>query len=295
MKGNVLNILPNVVGTLSRIRKRITEKSSRRHQIEKILGSQKHMDPTKLIDRLFRYQRVIGNQVDWQPIDFNDKVVLEVGSGPLLGWGPIAVYLGSSKYICVEPTYNPKVLNSLKLWDKYFIYLYKQLIAIFGQRMSFSEFKHKVLSNITCYNKNFQDAELIPGFFDLALSNSVLEHVIDLDEFLKKLKFVCKSSCIHMHVIDFGNHCATPSPFTRIYKYRPEEYFRRYAHFINLKRPLELEKIFKQYNFDVQLIPYIKIEEHFPIDINYYWKRFPKEELSIEVAFIVSTRKERLL
>jgi hypothetical protein len=44
------------------------------------------MDGRKPIDRLLRYERVLQTKIDWTPLDFAGKQLVELRCGPLLGW-----------------------------------------------------------------------------------------------------------------------------------------------------------------------------------------------------------------
>lgn len=65
-----------------------------------ICGSLKHLNPVTLIDRWERYLRVLSTNAKVIPKpNFANKVVFELGCGPLLGWGPLALFLGAKAFI----------------------------------------------------------------------------------------------------------------------------------------------------------------------------------------------------
>ena len=70
------------------------------------------MDARRPIDRLCPYQRILRERVDWREIEFESKTIVEIGCGPLLGWGPIATYLGCERYVCIEPRLQLSVVTS---------------------------------------------------------------------------------------------------------------------------------------------------------------------------------------
>ena len=262
--------------------------------VEAVMASAKHMDPGKLIDRLFRYQRVIANRLaqegeTWPWLEFEGRRVLEVGSGPLLGWGPLAVYLGCTSYTCVEPTFEGEILASERVWRRYFRLHYLQLEAVFGRRMGPDAFQERILRNIQVLPTSLEEADLPASAYDLVLTNSVLEHVMDLDGFFGELRRVLCPDCRHFHAMDFGNHAGVGDPFEGLYDLEPAEYFRKKSDFLNLKRPSELVDIFARSGLEVSLIPYYTYP-NYPWDrLALYWQRFSREELCLRVGFFVSS------
>ncbi len=66
----------------------------------------KHGDPARLIDRLHRYERALGEE-----IDFAGRTVLEIGAGPVLGWALVGLARVAVRYYVVEPAFNPAVVD----------------------------------------------------------------------------------------------------------------------------------------------------------------------------------------
>ena len=255
-----------------------------------VLASSKHMDSAKLIDRLFRYQRVIGNAICWDYIDFRDKKVIEIGSGPLLGWGPIAIFLGCERYVCVEPDFNESLLRSESVWKRYFLYVHSQLKAIYGEIMSYDEFKMSIMEKVDIYTTKFQYIPLNAGFCDIMLSNSVLEHIVNVEELFSRMALVCSEKCIHLHAIDFGNHRSTDDPFEGVYNYSRDEYRKRYPNSqLNLLKPSEFVDMFRRVGIKTQIVVYHKWREIPHGEVVPYWRKYSKEDLSTLVAFVVSS------
>ena len=95
------------------------------YDLQSVLASSYHMDCRKPIDRFLRYAHLLQNRIAWTPLEFDRKTVLEIGCGPLLGWGPVAVYLGATDYVCVEPRFCPEVLDSPEIEAGYFYPSYR--------------------------------------------------------------------------------------------------------------------------------------------------------------------------
>ena len=119
-----------------------------RYDLQTILGNAVHIDGRRVVDRFLRYERVLQVKSDWTTLDFDEKRVMEIGSGPLLGAGPIAVYLGAAEYICIEPRYQPEVLESDEVWRRFFLPLYQQLDVLFERGISFDQYAGMIRSRI---------------------------------------------------------------------------------------------------------------------------------------------------
>ena len=89
-----------------------------RYDLQSILGNAIHIDGRRVVDRFLRYEPLLQVKSTWTPLDFEGKRTLEIGSEPLLGAGPIAVYHGATEYVCVEPRYQPAVLESGEVWTR---------------------------------------------------------------------------------------------------------------------------------------------------------------------------------
>ena len=96
--------------------------------------------PQAPYDFLMRYQTILQRNIKWQKLDFNNKIVMEIGCGPHLGFGPLALYLGAKKFIAVDPTANEKIYTSEKLINNYFMMTYKDYHGIYGRKISFENF-----------------------------------------------------------------------------------------------------------------------------------------------------------
>jgi len=258
------------------------------YDLESILGNPFHMDARRPVDRLLRYERVLEAKTAWTPLDFEGKRVLEIGCGPLLGWGPIAVYLGSTEYVCIEPRYRSEVLESDVVWTRFFLPLYQQLDALFDRGISFDDFADRVRSRIQVDPVAIKDCTRAGGMADIVVSNGVLHHIAELDSALDRIKHLSHASTRQFHVIHFNDHMSPPdTPFREIYRQDPAEYFARDS-LLNLKRPSEISALFDRMSIPVTVIPYIVDQAIEPYDLAPYWTQFDKSDLAIQIAFFVN-------
>ena len=171
--------------------------------MEDILGDSKHLRPQRLYDFLTRYEAIVRQRHPWESLNFEDKPVIEPGAGPVLGWAPLAVFLECRSYTCVEPYFNPDVFESKALIDGYFLTIYKDLCAVYGHRVDFATFFQRLRSRTEVLRSEGLYADL-EGPYDIALSNSCLEHILALDETIRCLKSVSAPDCRFLHLVDFG-------------------------------------------------------------------------------------------
>ena len=258
------------------------------YDLDTVLRSKRHMDARHQIDRLFRYQRVIQNQIEWEGLNFEGKTVLEFGCGPLLGWGPIAVYLGCPHYICVEPRFHNDILQAEAIHNRYFLPLHQQLEAIFQRNVPFDEFKGRLFSQIETHAMPLEMCKLPEDSVDLIISNGVLQHIMDLSGSFQQMQHMAHSDTKQFHVLNFTDHGGRPEkPFDKIYTQSPQEYFKK-SSLLNLKRPSEMMKLFEDHGFEMVLVPYYRDEYVANAIQNDYWKKFNHDDLSIQIAFIIN-------
>ena len=103
-----------------------------KYDLSSVLESKKHLNVNNLIDRLERYSRVIKLNVPESNfnLDFINKNVFELGCGPLLGCGPIFLFLGAKDFYYYEPYLMPETISSKIIRDGYFKRLYDELLRI---------------------------------------------------------------------------------------------------------------------------------------------------------------------
>jgi SAM-dependent methyltransferase len=259
-----------------------------RYDLQTILAKPFHMDARRVIDRFLRYERVLQVKSAWTPLDFDGKRVLEIGCGPLLGAGPIAVYLGAAEYVCIEPRYQPDVLESDVLQTRFFLPFYQQLDALFNRGLSFREFVHRIRSRIRPEAVKIEDYKHDGERMDIVFSNGVLNHVGDIDRAIDMIRQQSHASTRQFHVVNFTDHVSAPDdPFRHIYRLDPSAYFEQDS-LLNLKRPSEIGSLFRKAGIPVTKVPYISDTSAIPGEIAPYWSRFDASDLAVQIAFFVN-------
>ena len=186
----------------------------------------------------------------------------------------------------MEPGFNPAIFDSQAIAERYFLPLHKDLTALFGDRTSFDEYLFHLRDRVKVERADLLHAP-IEGPFDLALSNSCLEHIFPLDESIKRLASVLKPDARFIHLVDFGSHRVGRTPFSGMYSCEPKDYLAKYGQKVNLLRGPDILQIFHEAKLDAALVPYYHFEEFFEEDIAPYWsERYAKDELFLKAAII---------
>lgn len=243
--------------------------------------------PQMPVDFLTRYETVLGRTIGWRPLDFTGRAVIEIGAGPLFGFGPLAVFRGAARYVCVDPEGGLPVLDDPQLQARYFLPLWRDLGAVYGAGGSFEEFLGALRTRIAVAPKPLLEAD-IAGPFDIALSNSCLEHVFPLDGSLARLKALAGPGFRFLHLVDFGSHRRAPSPFSGMYSTEPEAYWRTHGRGINLLRAPDIQKLLQQH-WPTAMVPLYPAPEGFDEPILPRWSdRYSRDELMLKVALFAS-------
>jgi hypothetical protein len=238
--------------------------------------------PAHFIDRWERYRRVLRNSGfsgESGGLQFAGTTVLELGSGPLLGWAPLALFLGASRYYVTEPnaTFDSAADPALRpYWVRYF----DELVANYGALMTFDEFMVRLKSARRGTLKEFETCTI-----DIILSNSVLEHIAcnDLTGVLEELSRLSCPAVRYLHAVDFGPHGAVRQ-FGDIYAVARDADLSRGL--INLLKPTEIRRRLSEHGFSGNTCTYKRI----PVDrkkIHPYWRRFSEDDLECGVALFV--------
>lgn len=246
------------------------------------------MDARRVVDRFLRYERVLQKKIAWTPLDFDGKRLLEIGSGPLLGLGPIAVYLGAIEYVSVEPNYQPAVLESDVVWTRFFLPLHQQLDALFDLGIDFNEFVNRIRSRIRVEPAPIEACIDVVNTADIVFSNGVLNHVAGLERAVGRIRQISHPSTRQFHVVNFTDHMSPPdNPFREIYRLDPKDYFAQDS-LLNLKRPSEIAALFDRAGLPVTMVPYYVDQDIETRTLAPYWKRFSASDLAVQIAFFVN-------
>ena len=260
--------------------------------LENILSNTKLMRVQRVYDMLHRHQVVVGRQIDWPELDFENRNVLELGCGLVLGYAPIAIFLGCNKYYCIEPKINEVIYTSPQFIDRYFRRLHIDLCSLFGELMAFPEFLDAIKGRVVIAPSVFETDRILKSI-DVVLSNSCLEHIFPLEGTIQRLRTITAKDCRQLHVVDFGNHrnaFGMQHAFDGIYNVDPSTFHEREPEFINLYRGCEVSRMFRDAGFDVQLIPYYyaDLEPCIP-EMDSYWRNnYELADLSLRVGIIAS-------
>jgi len=68
-----------------------------------LLSSPKHARGIRFAELLARQEAIAAQHQAWPPLDFEGKRVVEIGCGPLAGFGPLAIFRGAVSFESAEP------------------------------------------------------------------------------------------------------------------------------------------------------------------------------------------------
>ena len=248
------------------------------YSLREVRATAKHNAPTLVVDRLLRYQRALGHD-----IDFGGKRVLELGAGPVLGWALTGFALGAQRYVVLDPSFNPDVIDAMA---SYFDYQRRWLALAFGDVDGPAELIDSGRLEIVRApgaHTGIPDASI-----DLILSNSVIEHVLDLDELVAELARIAAPGSVQYHFVDFSDHRVAPDRFATLYGHHPDEirrlYRRRGLH-VNMLRPSDVEAAFARH-FSVERTVFLANAENPSVRSPAPWwaEHYDLDDLAIEVA-----------
>lgn len=219
-----------------------------------VLSSDKHRRGIRFVELLLRQQVLVARQMPWVPLSFEGSRVVEIGCGPLGGFGPLALFCGAASFESAEPEWDVALLRNAAVVETYLRVLHADLVALYGPRLSFSAFLEALDDRMAIHTNGFAEAP-IHGPVDIVLSQSVLEHVFPLESAVAKLAAISGPGTQCLHLVDFGNHYPTADPFEGLYNQLPEIYIRRRGQAINLLRAPDIQSLFRGVGLNVQLIP----------------------------------------
>jgi SAM-dependent methyltransferase len=242
--------------------------------------------PQRPYDFLSRYEAILARNMGWSPLQFDGRIVLEIGCGPLLGWGPLAIFRGAERFVCVDPEADVGLVDLEPVIRGYLRPMHNDLCALFGERMSFEVFIRSIRERLGVLSEPLETATL-PGAIDVVLSNSCLEHIGDLESAMRNLVGACAPEARSLHLVDFGNHRATENPLDDIYAGTPEEYVKKFGRGINLLRPPDIVRVLRSSGFEVDLVPYYSAEEGHDGRIDNYWlERYERSALFLKAGLV---------
>ncbi len=253
-----------------------------------LLNSVKHRHGIRFAEFLLRQEAVLTREIGWKPLDFEDARVVEVGCGPLAGYGPLAIFRGASSFESAEPEWDPDLFASDEISQRYLYTLHADLTALYGPRMEFEAFRRKLKEKIQVYRGGFETAP-INGAADIILSQSCLEHVFPLDETVSRLAELQSERTRFLHLVDFGNHYLTPNPFDGLYEEPPEAYIARRGKAINMARMNDVDKLFASHGIAARVVPTRVVPDTYRGAIHPWWReRYDDAALFTQLALVAS-------
>lgn len=256
-------------------------------QLERILASSK-LRPQRLWDMLSRYEAILRRQTSWPDLIFQNQRVLELGSGPLLGWAPLALFCGAESYDCIDP--NPFLLTFElpDLREKFLRPLHKDLSALFGPLMSFKELLERLNGDVRLIARPLAEATSSHQY-DIVLSNSCLEHIIPLEPSIRRLAKFCSPETRHLHLVDFGSHTLAKNPFHGLYDVSRQTASTKFVKQLNLLRLPDMTTIFEDSGIPIQATPYYSWAEQFDRHVHTDWSaRYSAEDLFTKTAILAT-------
>ncbi len=253
-----------------------------------LLSSGKHGRGIRFAELLLRQEAVARRHMAWQPLDFEGRRAVEIGCGPLGGFGPLALFCGAVSFESAEPEWDAALFFSDEIRERYLRTFHADLCALYGPRMDFAQFTAALQGRMTIHRGGFEAAP-IAGPVDIVLSQSCIEHVFPLEATVGKLASIQGKGTRFLHLVDFGNHYPTGNPFDGLYDQPPAEYIARRGKAINLLRAPDVESLFAKHGIPVAMVASRVMKDSFAGVIHPWWReRYDDTALFTQLALVVS-------
>tara|TARA_B100000315_G_scaffold260424_1_gene321698 strand:- start:3252 stop:4154 length:903 start_codon:yes stop_codon:yes gene_type:complete len=254
------------------------------YTLDYVINNKQYMNTNVLIDRFERYCRVIKHndpKYNLSINSFKDKNVLELGCGPLLGWGPIALFLRALSFSYHEPANIPETIKSDEVKTQYFKRLFDELKSNYSGDDKFDKFYNTVMDNSIpiSFNKN--------RFVDFVLSNSVLEHIpkIKLELLLDNVSQLCVDKALFLHAVDFGTHGFLNMDLIKLYSIDRLKFTEsKKTYNINFLRKNDIADILYSKGFISELIIDYRFDEIDSTLVHSSWDKYSYEDLRARVV-----------
>tara|TARA_B100000886_G_scaffold339909_1_gene306909 strand:- start:139 stop:999 length:861 start_codon:yes stop_codon:yes gene_type:complete len=218
---------------------------------------------------------IIKSNSDNRQINFNKKNILEIGGGNFWGLMPFFAKYNSKTVTNIDIILDNQIINSNFVWRKYINKISSYVSIDKINKLKFHNYE-ATIENLKTDLK-----------FDVVVSVSCLEHIIDINSFFKNIKKFTNKNSNHIHIVNFTNHISKKEPFRYIYEHDKSSYLKKFKTKINLLRLSDFEKTLELYDFTYKSIILSKapIKEK---KINNFWKEnYDLETLSISTAIII--------
>ena len=256
--------------------------------VDELLSSAKHARGIRFAEHLLRHEAIVRQKVPaWVPLEFEGKRVVEVGCGPLGGYGPLAIFRGASSFESADPEWAPELFYSEPVIEKYLRIFHADLVALYGPRMPFCDFLEALRSRMRIVTCGFERAP-IAAPVDIVLSQSVLEHVFPLAATVAKLAEIQGPATRFLHLVDFGNHYPTQNPFEGLYAGSAADYIRTRGRAINCLRISDVGGMFARAGIATVIAP-SRVLDGTRGAIHDSWRsRYSDEDLFTQLALVAS-------
>jgi len=254
---------------------------------DELLSSAKHARGIRFAELLLRQEAVVRRHMPWEPLDFAGRRVVEVGCGPLAGYGPLAIFCGAASFESAEPEWDEGLFLSDAVADRYLRVFHADLTALYGPRLDFAEFRRALRERMRIHRCGFEAAP-IGGPADIVLSQSCLEHVFPLEATANKLAAIQNAQTRFLHLVDFGNHYPTGNPFDGLYEQPPADYIARRGKAINLLRAPDVAALLKRCGIPARSIASRMLKETYAGTVHAWWReRYDEAALFTQLALVV--------
>jgi hypothetical protein len=254
-----------------------------------LMASAKHSRGIRFAELLLRQEAVVRrHRPSWAPLDFAGKRVVEVGCGPLAGFGPLAIFCGAARFESADPEWDPALFFSGQVLDKYLRVLHADLLALYGPKLTFTAFEDALHHRLKIATDIFDSAP-IEGPVDIVLSQSVLEHVFPISAVLAKLAAIQRPATRFLHLVDFGNHYPTESPFEGLYELPADAYIAKRGKAINCLRINDMVRAFAEHGIAAETLPARQVRDSYRGQIHSWWRqRYDDTALFTQLALVAS-------
>ena len=251
-----------------------------------LLSSAKHVRGIRFAELLLRQEAIVRRHMDWPALNFEGQHVIEVGCGPLAGFGPLAIFCGAARFESAEPEWDAELFFSQAIADGYLASFHADLVALYGPRLDFGAFRRALAERMIIHRTGFEAAPMA-GPADIVLSQSCLEHVFPLASTVEKLAAIQKPKTRFLHLVDFGNHYPTLNPLDGLYEQPPEAYIARRGRAINLLRSSDVAQLFAANLIKAHVIPSRAVRDTYRGSIHPWWaERYNDAALFTQLALV---------
>jgi hypothetical protein len=253
---------------------------------DELLSSGKHGRGIRFAELLLRQEAVVRRHMPWPALDFEGRRVVEIGCGPLAGYGPLAIFCGAAAFESADPEWDPALFASDAIAERYLRVFHADLVALYGSRMDFAAFRNALAESIHIHRCGFETAP-IESPVDIVLSQSCLEHVFPIEGTLEKLAKIQSAQTRFLHLVDFGNHYPTGTQFEGLYDNPPADYLARRGKAINLLRMPDIARQFERHGIKANVVASRRVDAAYPGTIHPWWReRYDDAALFTQLAIV---------